>query len=97
MEKRCYPFLNYFFAGVFLFSMKNRSSVKAYLALYNEIQALGWLFVLISLLWNGFTDAWTSLGYLVSVLQAVCLLEVANALLGLWGDDNGLSLAQRLW
>lgn len=87
-------FLFSFFFLVFFTEMR---LLQVYLALFNEFQGLGWLYILVSVFLHGFTNCWDRLGSVLLVLQLFCVVDVAHALLGLWGDDNGLSMAQRLW
>ncbi len=74
------------------------ASVRSvYLAVANEVQAVGWTYILFSTLFFGLSGCWDRLSTLLLFLQALCCFDIVHACLGWWGDDNGLSLWQRLW
>merc|ERR1711979_60838 len=73
------------------------SIVKFHLAVYNQIQGIGWLVIFCDVSLRGPSLAWTRLGSLVVGLQAVVFLDVVHAGCGLWPSDPNLGMLQRLW
>merc|ERR1719272_1387528 len=73
------------------------TSLKIYIATYNQLNGLGWLYVLLDILSRGFYGAGTRLGSLVFALQVLVLLDVVHAACGLWPSDPMIGMLQRLW
>ena len=77
---------------------------RIYLLVYNGLNSIGWLYVLLILL-NGFytqglssfQNVWTELGDTIWRLQQLVLLDVIHALFGLWGDHPTIPLYKRIW
>ena len=83
---------------------KYRTGLRVWLAIYNQVLGLGWLYVLAHMVaqlslygLNSFRHTWAELGTLVTALQCVVLLDVLHAAAGLWPKDDAVGLMQRLW
>ena len=73
------------------------SALYVYLAVYNQALGLGWLAILATLLARGScVGAWSAIGTLAVALQALVLLDVVHAALGMW-PETPIGLLQRLW
>lgn len=72
-------------------------AARFHLAVYNQIQGIGWLVILCDICLRGPWMAWARLGTLVIGLQGVVLFDVVHAACGMWPSDPNLGMLQRLW
>lgn len=78
--------------------------MRVWLAIYNQILGLGWLYVLTymcsQMLVSGtdsFHHTWADVGSVVTGLQLLVLFDILHAACGLWPPDPSVGMLQRLW